>query len=85
MDIQWIKTLKIENPSGERIQSLFINEKPFEANREYEVAFVTSQGVPLKYGTHRAQTGNKAIKVLASYLKTHSHMKAPLRGTAIAV
>lgn len=77
--------VKIENPPGERIQSLFINEKAVENNRDYTVASVTSQGVPLKYGSQRNKTGNKAIEVLVSYLKRHPLVHAPLRGTVIAV
>jgi hypothetical protein len=77
--------VKIENPPGERIQSLFINEKAVENNRDYTVASVTSQGVPLKYGSQRNKTGNKAIEVLVSYLKRYPLVHAPLRGTVIAV
>ena len=77
--------VKIENPFGQRIQSIFIKDKPCETEREYQVVFVTSQGVPLKYGTQRTETENKAIEVLVSYLKKHKTIKVPLRGTVIAV
>lgn len=77
--------MKVENPPGQRIQSLFINEKLYEENREYVVAFVTSQGVPLKYGTGRYKTGDKAIEVLVSYLQKNSPVDSSLRGTVVIV
>ena len=76
---------KIENPVGQRIQYLFINGRPIDYNKVYEVAFVTSQGVPSKYGTKREALEINAIDVLKEYLIKEKTIKAPLINTVVAV
>ena len=60
--------VKIENPSGQRIDRLFVLGKPLEPQRTYTVAFVTAQGVPLKFGRNRQALGIHAIDALRQHL-----------------
>lgn len=76
---------KIENAPGLRIQYLFVNEKPVDFDKLYDVAFVTSQGVPLKYGSDRHNLDIRAIEVLRDYLKKYEVIKAPLTDSVVAI
>lgn len=60
--------VKIENPRGERIERLFLLGKPVEPQRYYTVAFITAQGVPLKFGRNRRKLEFHAIDALRQYL-----------------
>ena len=44
---------KAENPAHRRIDRLFANGSPLDDAAEHVVAYVTSQGVPARYGTDR--------------------------------
>lgn len=55
---------KAENPKGHRIDRLFAGAEPVEDERVYPVAFVTAQGVPLKFGRERANLDIDAITAL---------------------
>ncbi|WP_291125196.1 bifunctional metallophosphatase/5'-nucleotidase [Flavobacterium sp. UBA6031] len=76
---------KIENPSGNRIQKLFVGNEEIQANKYYSAAFVTMQGVPQKYGRNRENRSEYSIDVLRTYLSSHRPLYAELRGTFIAV
>ncbi len=76
---------KIENSLGHRIQYLFIKGVPIDYNKLYDVAFVTSQGVPVKYGKDRHNLDIKAIEVLKKYLEKEKTIAAPLINTIIAI
>ncbi len=76
---------KIENPYGERIQELFVQGKPLEVDRVYDVVFVTSQGVPEKYGHDKEKLDIHAIEALKKYLKRHGTVDAELKGSIVAV
>lgn len=76
---------KLENTYGERIQYLFVNNKPIDLNEIYDVAFVTSQGVPSKYGSERKNLSVDAIEVLMMYLNKHKEVSAPLLNTFTAI
>jgi 2',3'-cyclic-nucleotide 2'-phosphodiesterase (5'-nucleotidase family) len=76
---------KIENPAGQRIQQVFIGNEPLETSRKYHTAFVTEQGVPLKYGSQRGKLKTHAVEAMERYLATHNPMYAELRGTFIPV
>ena len=62
--------IKIEAGPGTRIQRLFIGEEPVDPEKSYSACFVTSQGVPKKYGSKRAKSNIHAIDALREYLKT---------------
>lgn len=76
---------KIENPYGERIQRFFVKGKLLEKDRVYDAVFVTTQGVPAKYGHDREKLDIKAIDALKKYLEKNKTISAPLRGTVVAV
>ena len=76
---------KIENPYGERIERLFVQGKPLEKDRVYDVVYVTSQGVPKKYGHDREDLDIHAIDALKKYLKRHGTVDAEIKGSIVAV
>lgn len=76
---------KIENPYGQRIQYLFVQGEPVDYEKVYDTVFVTSQGVPVKYGHDRENLDIHAIDVLKIYLEKYKIVKAPLMGTIVAV
>ncbi|NLC32355.1 MAG: bifunctional metallophosphatase/5'-nucleotidase [Clostridiales bacterium] len=76
---------KFENPFGQRIQELFIGDEPLMKDKVYQAVFVTSQGVPQKYGKNREKLNIKAIDALREYLKENPDARADLRGSVTAV
>lgn len=77
--------VKIENRAGLRIQEFFVEGERLEAQRTYRAAFVTTQGVPAKYGRHRRDTGVRAISALQQYLAARGEVRADLRNTVAAI
>jgi len=77
--------VKIENPSGHRIQKLFVRNEEVHPDRYYTAAFVTPQGVPQKYGRNRENRSERIIDALQAYLLRHHPLYAELRGTFVAV
>lgn len=59
---------KIENPFGSRVVDIFVGEEKLHAQAAYEVAFVTAQGVPGRFGRDRGQMPVSAIEALQAYL-----------------
>lgn len=76
---------KIENPYGQRIQELFVGGERVERDRTYKAVYVTSQGVPKKYGSNRKHLDIHAIDALKNYLKDEKEVDASLRGTIVAI
>lgn len=76
---------KIENPAGERIQRLFVQGKPIVRDKVYDAVFVTTQGVPAKYGHDRKKTDIKAVDALIRYLERHGTVEADIKGSIVAV
>jgi len=77
---------KVENPYGQRIQELFVQDERVKLDQVYHAAFVTSQGVPAKYGSNRTARETRAIEALERYLKEAARpIEADLRGTVVAV
>jgi len=62
--------MRIENPNGTRIQQVFVADKPLARDGVYKAAFVTTQGVPEKYGKNPQNLPIKAVDAMAQYLKT---------------
>lgn len=60
--------VKIENPAGHRIERLFALGEPIHADRVYTVAFVTAQGVPVRFGRNRRALAVNAIDALRQHL-----------------
>lgn len=76
---------KIENPSGNRIQQIFVQGEPIEFKRVYEAVFVTTQGVPAKYGKNRKNLDVKAIEALKRYLNRCGVVEAKINSSYVAV
>jgi 2',3'-cyclic-nucleotide 2'-phosphodiesterase (5'-nucleotidase family) len=76
---------KIENPSGLRIQKIFVGNVEIQADKYYSAAFVTMQGVPLKYGRNRQNQSERIIDAMRKYLAKHRTIRAELRGTYLAI
>lgn len=55
---------KAENPKGHRIDRLFAGTEAVDDDRIYHVAFVTAQGVPVKFGHDRKRLDIDAITAL---------------------
>ena len=77
--------VKFENPAGSRIQQCFIGSEELKWDGIYEAAFITTQGVPERYGCERRDLELKAIDALKRYCAAHPRVNADLRGTVIAV
>lgn len=77
--------IKAENPKGRRIERLFIAGEIVDNNRTYEVAFVTAQGVPAKYGANRRNLDVRAIDALRDYLSRHGPWRPNGRETVTAI
>jgi 2',3'-cyclic-nucleotide 2'-phosphodiesterase (5'-nucleotidase family) len=60
--------LKAENPRGHRIDRLFAEGAPIEPARRYQWAFVTAQGVPVKFGRNRKNLDICAVDALRAWL-----------------
>lgn len=73
--------VKLENPTGTRVQRLFIGNGEVAAARDYHVAFITEQGVPRQYGRNRQAHPTTVVDALRSYLGRHDPARADLRGT----
>ncbi len=76
---------KIENPFGQRIERLFVQGQPLLKDQVYDVVYVTSQGVPKKYGYDRETLDINAIDALKKYLIRHGTVDAELKGSIVAV
>ena len=77
--------VKIENPPGRRIDRLFVEGRPVDAQRTYRVAFITEQGVPKKFGRNRTKLGVRAIEALCRHLARQPVTTIESRETVIAV
>lgn len=76
---------KVENPYGTRVNELFVGGERVKPDDVYDVCFVTTQGVPAKYGSERERLDIHAIEALERYLVEKSPVDADLRGTIVAI
>lgn len=72
---------KIENREGTRIHKIYVGNKQIKRTKTYEAAFISTQGVPIQYGSNRQKTGYTAIQALKQYLKDKSPTSSELKGT----
>lgn len=63
--------MRIENPKGHRIQEIYIGNKPLDKKKYYTASFVTSQGVPEKFGRNRIELTVNAVHAMIEYLESH--------------
>ncbi|UCH37998.1 MAG: 5'-nucleotidase C-terminal domain-containing protein [Candidatus Bathyarchaeota archaeon] len=74
---------KLENPENHRIQELFIGNTRLKRDKSYTACFVTEQGVPKDYGSHRYDLPLTAIDALERYLRKHNRVSVNVTGTTI--
>ncbi|MGD2199996.1 MAG: hypothetical protein PVJ38_00010 [Candidatus Bathyarchaeota archaeon] len=72
---------KVENTEGRRIQELFVGGK----RQIYHVYFLTTQGVPEKYGSDRENLDTYAVDVLTEYLEKNSPVAPVYEGTILPI
>lgn len=69
--------MRIENPKGKRIQEIYFNNEHLKKVSVYKVAFVTTQGVPEKFGINRKDLTIKAVDAMVNYLnETPAYIQA---------
>jgi sulfur-oxidizing protein SoxB len=76
---------KIENPKGKRIQEFFVNGKRLNKSKVYNVCYVTTQGVPEKYGANRESLGISAISAMKEYLEKKETVWSELNGSIVPI
>jgi S-sulfosulfanyl-L-cysteine sulfohydrolase len=76
---------KVENPNGYRIQELFVEGKRIKMDETYTAVYVTSQGVPSKYGKKKNQLDLHAVEILQNYLSSNPTIRTELQGTMTVI
>ncbi|MBD3226782.1 MAG: bifunctional metallophosphatase/5'-nucleotidase [Candidatus Lokiarchaeota archaeon] len=76
---------KIENANGLRIQEFFVGDMKIDYNKSYTASFVTTQGIPAKYGSNRRNLNVNAIEALEKYIKKNTPVNPSLKGTIVPV
>ena len=75
----------VENPAGARVQELFAGDAPLGDDQTITAAFLTTQGVPTRYGRNRRDLDAHPVDALQAYLARHRPVRADLRGAVGAV
>ena len=81
----WICTRRSFGNRANRSIEMQVGQEEVNYERIYKVAFVTAQGVGLKYGNNRMQTGVSSIESMRNYLAIHSPLDLGLESTFVAV
>ena len=68
-------TMRIENPTGHRIQEIYFKGAHINPNNTYKVSFVTMQGVAKKYGKNRKEHDKKAVDAMKDFLQHNPEFK----------
>ncbi|MEF8875049.1 MAG: bifunctional metallophosphatase/5'-nucleotidase [Candidatus Thermoplasmatota archaeon] len=76
---------KVENPSGHRIQEFYIGDEKVKKDKTYRAAFITSQGIPEKYGTDRKDLDIRAIEAMKNYIRENSPLSVELEGNMVPI
>jgi sulfur-oxidizing protein SoxB len=76
--------IRCENPAGHRIQEFFVQGKRLRDDATYTAAFVTSQGVPEKYGRNRRDLDLRAVDALEGFLRK-GPVHSGLGGSVVAI
>lgn len=63
--------MRMENPKGHRIQEIYYKGAYLNMEKTYSVSFVTTQGVPKKYGKNRKEHPKRAVAAMKAYLKAN--------------
>lgn len=76
---------KIENASDLRIQEFFVGNEMLDEEKTYYATFVTTQGVPAKYGKNRKHLDIDAINALEKYIRENSPVNPEIIGTIVPI
>lgn len=76
---------KVENPPGNRIQELYVGQKRAEPDELYSAAFITSQGIPKRYGTDRKDLDISAIEAMERYIHEQSPISVELDDNMVPI
>jgi 2',3'-cyclic-nucleotide 2'-phosphodiesterase (5'-nucleotidase family) len=68
---------KVENPRGTRVQKIFIGGEELDGTRVYRAAYITSQAVPVKFGSNHRLTGIRLLQAVATYLNQGNISEIP--------
>ena len=77
--------VKIENPTGHRVDRLFIEGVVADPDRTYRAAFITQQGIPRKFGRNRRQLDIRTIEAMRRHLAKQRVTQVKPRESVIAV
>jgi hypothetical protein len=77
--------LRVENPKNSRVQFAFINDERIIPDKEYKAAFITSQGVPEKFGNNRSKTEIHIVEAMRDYLKKELPLEPGLEETFVLI
>ncbi len=77
--------IKIENPSGTRVQKLFVGDEEVKPAQLYSAAYLTVQAVPAKYGRNRKTLPIDAQRAMERCLSKHKPTRAELANNIIAI
>lgn len=76
---------KLENPKGARVGRLLVGDRPVDPQADYPVAFVTSQGVPARYGRDRRILDVDSISALQRWFGDHVPGETDLPASVLIV
>lgn len=76
---------KVENAKGLRIQEFFVGDNKIDRKKKYKAVFVTTQGIPQKYGENRKDLDIKAIDALKEYIKNNTPVNPELKGRIVPI
>ncbi len=76
---------KVENAEGLRVQEFFVGDERLDKEKTYEACFVTTQGIPARYGKNRRDLDIHAVEALRRYIEDNSPVKPEIEGTVVAV
>jgi hypothetical protein len=76
---------KVESPEGRRIQELYVGGKRLDKRRTYRACFLTTQGVPSRYGREMENMDDRAVDVLADYVERNSPVAPAYRNTVVPI
>jgi sulfur-oxidizing protein SoxB len=77
--------VKVENPSGERIQEIRVDGTRLRAHASYQVAFLGEQAVPPEYGSDRRSIGVSAVEALRQYVTSRDVVSSDIAGSMTLV
>ncbi|MFW6041098.1 MAG: bifunctional metallophosphatase/5'-nucleotidase [Thermoplasmatota archaeon] len=76
---------KVENAKGLRIQEFFVGDERLDKEKTYNASFVTTQGIPSKYGKNRRDLDINAVDALRNYIEKHSPVEPGIEGAIVPV